>query len=177
MNGPSQSTRVGACCCRGLFRQHLPLWKSFLYNSMAFYCQYQIMYSEVRETVWTAAWFPRQRLSRWSSSGAVWRECPHKAWCNRIVLEEAESIIFQLPHKPCFLYSGRLKLPWWFQNTGWCHLCAQTQCSQYRYGSSILLCLLLEVCVPPLYQAHWFSWDILKNILRIQVQVREELIN
>ena len=51
MNGPSQSMRVRACCHRGLFTQHLSLWKSFLYNLVACYCQYQIMYAEVRKTV------------------------------------------------------------------------------------------------------------------------------
>ena len=39
-------------------------------------------YSQVRRTVWTAALFPGQRLSQCSTSGAGWRGCPHKAWCN-----------------------------------------------------------------------------------------------
>ena len=68
---------------QGLFSQHLPLWKSFLYNSVACSCQYQIMYAEVRKTVWTAAWFPGQRLSRRHASGAGWGECPHEAWCKK----------------------------------------------------------------------------------------------
>ena len=46
-------------------------------------------------------------------------------------------------------------------------------CSLHRYGSSILLCLLLGVCVPPLFHTHWFSWK--KS--RESSQVREELIN
>ena len=47
------------------------------------------------------------------------------------------------------------------------------QCSLHRYGSSILLCLLLGVCVPPLSHTHWFSW----RKSRESSQVREELIN
>ena len=50
MNGPSQSTSVVACCCRGLFTQHLTLRKSFLYNLVACSRQYQMMYAEVRRT-------------------------------------------------------------------------------------------------------------------------------
>ena len=90
LNGPSQSTLAGhaavnAFSHRDMLKQHLPLRKSLLYISVACYSWREIMYAEVRKTVWTAAWFPWQRLSRWSAPGAGWRECAHEAWCNEIV--------------------------------------------------------------------------------------------
>ena len=69
----SMHAAVGACCHRGMLKQHLPLRKSLLYYLVDCYCRYETMYDEVRKTVWPVAWIPRQRLSRWSASGAGWR--------------------------------------------------------------------------------------------------------
>ena len=53
--------------------------------SVACYCRHEITYAEVRKTVWSAARFPGQRLSRRSASGAGWGKYPQEAWCNEIV--------------------------------------------------------------------------------------------
>ena len=48
---PLGHAAVGPCCRQGFFTQHPPLKESFLYNSVACYCRYEIMYTEIRKTV------------------------------------------------------------------------------------------------------------------------------
>ena len=111
------------------------------------------MYAEVRKTVWTAAWFPRQRLLvvcfwSWLKRMSTWGIMQWNTFRKKLKVSLSSS----LTNPPASRSVVGPNSPDGFRTLADVTF-AIKQCSQHRYGSSILLCLLLGVCVPPLYQA------------------------